>query len=145
VHRTAFLLSLFLALAANAEEKLVGIRASDAWALALPPVSQTGAAYLTLVNDGAETQRLVSASGEIADRVEIHNHVMDGGVMKMRPVEHVEVEPGSKITFEPGGLHVMLIGLREPLVAGESFVIDLQFDDGGSLKTEVSIRQLNSQ
>ena len=109
------------------------------WARALPPVAPNGAAYLRIENAGNAADRIVSASSPIAGRVELHAHETDGGVMKMRHVHSVEVPAQGAVSFEPGGLHVMLIGLKEPLVAGGSFPLTLGFQNAGELEVTVEI------
>ena len=109
------------------------------WARELPAVAPNGAAYFQVENGGNEASRLVSASSPIADRAELHTHEMDGGVMKMRHVRSVEVPAQSMVSFEPGGLHVMLVGLREPLVGGGSFPLSLEFAQAGTIDVTVEI------
>ena len=109
------------------------------WSRALPPVAPNGAAYFRVENGAGEVARIVSASSPIADRVEFHTHEMDGGVMKMRRVQAVEVPAGGAVAFEPGGLHVMLIGLTKVLAAGESYPLTLEFHEVGSMEVTVHI------
>ena len=109
------------------------------WSRELPPVAPNGAAYLRIENGGEKAARIVSARSPIADRVEFHAHEMDAGVMKMRHVHMVEVPAQGAVSFEPGGLHVMLIGLKEPLVAGKSFSLTLGFQEAGEIEVMVQI------
>ena len=109
------------------------------WSRALPAVAPNGAAYFRIENHGREADRIVSAASAIADRVELHTHEMDGGVMKMRHVHSVEVPAHGAVPFKPGGLHVMLIGLRQPLVADESFPLTLVFEKAGSVEVTVEV------
>ena len=109
------------------------------WSRELPPVAPNGAAYLRIENGGEKAARIVSARSPIADRVEIHAHEIDAGVMKMRRVHTVEVPARGAVSFEPGGLHVMLIGLKEPLVAGKSFSLTLGFQEAGEIEVMVQI------
>ena len=110
------------------------------WSRELPPVAPNGAAYFRVDNGGSASAHIVSAHSPIADRVEIHTHGMEGGVMKMRHVESVEVPARGGVAFEPGGLHVMLIGLKQPLVAGERFPLAIEFRDSGRVEVEVEVR-----
>jgi copper(I)-binding protein len=109
------------------------------WARATIGNVQNGAAYMTITTDGQETDRLVGVEGDVADRVELHSHTMEEGVMKMRPVEAVEIAPGRPTVLQPGGLHVMLIGLRAPLVEGEYFPLTLVFERAGAIEVEVEV------
>ena len=112
----------------------------DPWSRELPPVAPNGAAYFRVDNGGSASAHIVSVHSPIADRVEIHTHDMEGGVMKMRHVESVEVPARGGVAFEPGGLHVMLIGLKQPLVAGERFPLAIEFRDSGRVEVEVEVR-----
>lgn len=76
------------------------------------------AAYLRIENKGSEPDRLVEASSERIDAVETHNHVMSNGVASMRPVDGIDVAPGETVILEPGGLHLMLMGMQEKLIEG---------------------------
>lgn len=112
---------------------------SQAWSRAMPPSAPTGAVYFVLENRGEQPQRLVGAQTSRAEKTELHTHVHQGDMMKMQQIEAVDVPAGGKVEFKPGGNHVMLFGLKQPLVAGESFPVTLQFENGGEITTEVSI------
>src|SRR5690606_35945517 len=102
------------------------------WTRATPGAATVGAGFLTLVNRGGEDDRLTGARTPIAERVEIHTHRVEDGVMRMRPVEGgVALPAGGTVTFEPGGLHLMMIGLDRKLVAGESVPLTLDFAEAG--------------
>jgi len=109
------------------------------WSRPLPAVSTNGAAYMTLMNKGSAPDKLLSASTPAAKKAEIHTHIMEGGMMKMRQVEAVEILPGEAAVFEPGGLHVMMMGLTEPLVEGKSFPLTLEFERAGTVEVKVMI------
>jgi len=110
------------------------------WSFELPPVSPNGAAYFRIENRGQASDRLVSAHSPVADRAEFHTHEMDGGVMKMHRVDSVEVPAQGEVAFKPGGLHVMLLGLKKPLVAGERFPLALGFEEAGTIEVSVEIK-----
>lgn len=115
------------------------IRIIKPWSRPLPAVSTNGAAYMTLMNKGDAPDRLASISTPAAMKAELHDHTMEGGVMKMRRIEAVEIVPGESSVLQPGGLHIMLIGLEEPLVDGGSFPLTLEFERAGSVEVEVMI------
>lgn len=117
-----------------------GISIAGPWSFELPPVAPNGAAYFRIENRGQASDRLVSAHSPVADRAEIHAHEMDGGMMTMRQVHAVEVPARGEVAFEPGGLHVMLLGLKKPLVAGERFPLALGFEKAGTIEVPVEIR-----
>ncbi len=138
---------LLVAGPARADDVTAGIakpaelEVKNAWSRALPPVASTGAVYLTLVNRGAFPRRLLSASSPVAERVEIHSHAMSSdGMVKMRKVEAVEVSARAPVIFKPHGLHVMLIGLKQPLVADKRFSLTLRFERGEVLETQFEVR-----
>jgi copper(I)-binding protein len=89
---------------------------------------------------GAQPDRLVAATSPVAGKVELHNHIMVGNVAQMRPVDAIEVVPGSPTVLQPGGLHVMLLDLRGPLQAGQSFPVTLRFERAGEVQIQVEIR-----
>jgi copper(I)-binding protein len=114
-----------------------------AWARAVAGTDTArvhSAVYFTLDNPGDTPLRLVAAETDVAERTELHETTMEGGVMRMRPVEGVDVPPGGSVTLEPGGLHVMLLGVRRDLAAGDTFALTLRFADGGERTLEVTVR-----
>ncbi|MFQ5995654.1 MAG: copper chaperone PCu(A)C [Acidiferrobacterales bacterium] len=117
------------------------IQVAHPWSRALPEVARNGAAYMVLSNNGASSDRLLSAASPIAKRAELHTHTMKGGVMKMRPIDAIEVAPGTPSVLAPGGLHIMLVGLKEPLVAGKEFPLELHFERAGRLTVRVTVQE----
>jgi copper(I)-binding protein len=109
------------------------------WARASAGMAKTGAAYLTIVSHGEAADRLIAAASPVARKAEIHGHSMEGGVMRMRPVAAVEIAPGQATVLEPGGLHVMLIGLHSPLAPGQRFPLTLSFESAGDIEVEVAV------
>src|SRR6516165_245902 len=102
------------------------------WARATPPGAKTGAAYMTLVNNGTAADRLLSATTPLADKVEFHKETEERGVSRMREVPSVEVQPGAKVTFKPAETHMMMIGLKQPLKEAQTLPLTLQFESAGS-------------
>ena len=103
------------------------------------PANVTGAGFMRLRNSGAEADRLVAARAEIARAVELHNHIRDGEVMRMRPVPFIELPPGAEVVLAPGGYHMMLIGLKRPLVRGERVPVTLVFARAGEVAVELAV------
>lgn len=102
----------------------------------------TAAVFFTIDNDSDEDDRLVGVQTDIADVAEMHfSEIDDAGVMRMNPVDGVEIPAGESVEFESGGYHVMLIGLHEDLVPGKPFEITLEFAEHGDIDVEVDIRQ----
>lgn len=116
------------------------LRVTDPWARATPPGATTGAAYLQLTNTGEQTERLVGARTPLAERVELHTHVMEGGMMRMHQVAAIDLPPGERVRLEPGGLHLMLIGLRQALVVGEQLPLTLLLASGGEREQTFVVR-----
>ncbi len=111
----------------------------DAWAAATPPGARTAAVYLTIANAGP-ADALKSATATVADEVEFHAHEHSDGMMRMRRLDQVDIAAQAETTFEPGGLHVMLIGLNVPLVVGQSLELELEFSDAGTVTIVVPVR-----
>ncbi|MFT5174867.1 MAG: copper(I)-binding protein [Gammaproteobacteria bacterium] len=129
----AALLALLGAISADAGLPSDHVQVHQSWARALPKVAPNGAAYLTVKNVGSSDVRIVGAFSPMAKRAELHIHSMENGFAKMRRADEGVVVPAHGIVkFAPGGLHLMLMELQEPLTAGNTFPVTLRFDDGGS-------------
>jgi len=136
----AVVLLLGPALAQDAHQTSIHI--GDPWARATAEGAPVGAAYFILTNSGTASDRLVAVSSPVAERVELHTHLMEDGIMKMRPVEAIEVAPGTPTVLQPGGLHIMLIGLGSALKAGGQFPLTLTFENAGAMAIEVPVRDV---
>jgi copper(I)-binding protein len=110
------------------------------WARATPDRAENGAAYLTIVSP--TTDRLTAASSPVAKKVELHTMLMEGGVMKMRPLAAVDIPAGQAVTLSPGGTYIMLLDLTRPLREGQSFPLTLSFDHAGPRQVTVAIENL---
>ncbi len=115
--------------------------AEDATPMASPMAGvATGAVFMTISNGGAEADALVAASTDVSEVVEIHEVVDSGGVMQMKPLlDGLEIPAGETVLLEPGGYHIMLIGLTDDLVAGSSFSLEVEFTNAGTLTLEVLV------
>lgn len=111
-----------------------------AWSRELPPTAPVGAAFFTIHNHSDQADRLLSAESLIADVTELHAHIHEGDVMRMVKIDTMDVPAHGKLTLEPGGYHIMLIGLKKPLVAGETFTLTLQFEHAGQVDITVNIK-----
>ena len=110
-----------------------------AWARASIGTSRPAAAYFTVINNGDEADRLAGISSPVAAMAEVHAVTEENGVMRMHPAGPVEVTPNSRLVLEPGGLHVMLMQLREPLVKDGSVTLELQFERAGTMTVEAPV------
>lgn len=109
---------------------------------ATPPHAQNSAAFMVINNDSDTTINLIAASSEIAARVELHSHIMEDGLMKMRQVEKIEVLAGKQATLQPGGYHVMFMGLKQDLEVGKLVKLTLHFDNDTTLDLELPIKKI---
>ena len=121
------------------KHKLGPLMVKAPWARASAGPARAGAAYLGIANAGTEDDRLIGVSAPVAERVELHTHIMSDGVMRMRRVDAVPVPGGKSIELKPGGRHVMLIGLRGPLKEGGTFPLTLIFDKAGTITVTVAV------
>lgn len=117
------------------------VTVEHAWARATPPGAANGAAFMVLVNQGPRDTALVRAKSDAARAVELHTHRVEDGVARMRPVPDIPVAAGGRTELRPGGLHIMLIGLKAPLVDGAQLPMTLDFADGSELRVVLPIRR----
>lgn len=116
------------------------IAVSDAYIRQAPPGAMATGAFMVIRNAGPSEVRVVKASNPAARLTELHTHLNEGGVMKMRPVKDIPVPAGGEAVLKPGGLHVMLIEMKSPLKEGDTVPITLGLDDGSSKEISVPVR-----
>jgi periplasmic copper chaperone A len=122
------------------------ITVSSAWSRATPGGADVGAGYFTVTNSGREPDRLLSASSDAAESIEIHEMSTRDGIMIMRQIEDgLPIAPGQAVAFTPGGYHLMLTGLRTPLVEGTSVTVILQFARAGRMAVRVDVLGVGAQ
>jgi copper(I)-binding protein len=137
----AALILTFAAIAAISQmAKASGIRVDGAYARASLGAGGAGAIYLTLRNEGSDPDRLRSASADVAGRAELHRHEMRHQVMSMRKVACLVVPAGGTVELAPGGMHVMLLDMRSPLVEGSQLLLRLVFDRAGEISVQVPVK-----
>ncbi len=113
---------------------------TEPWTRATPKGASTAAGYMTVTNNGTASDRLSCVSSDAAARCQIHTMSMEGGVMKMRPVEDgLEILPGQSVTLRPGGLHVMFVDLKHPLEPGKMVAATFKFEKAGMVEVEYPI------
>ena len=137
MRRFAAVAALMLA-SCNAAGPAPEISIQDPWARATAAGQSGTAAYFTISNAGG-TDRLLSVSTPAAD-ASLHSTTMSDGVMRMRPVDGVEVPANGSVEFKPGGMHVMLMGLKQPLESGTTLPLDLKFEKAGDRRVEATVR-----
>lgn len=141
----AFIAPLLLALLVAGGALAHGFKAGSIsighpFAHATPPGATRGAAYLKLTNAGRTEDALLSATGDIAEKIEIHLTTLEDGIVKMRPVpDGVAIPAGGTVKLEQGGYHLMLIGLKQPLQEGQRVPIELTFRQAGKARIELAI------
>jgi copper(I)-binding protein len=119
-----------------------GITVENQWSRTSPGMTSAGAAYMDIT--ASETDRLIGASvdSSIAAMVELHETTMnDEGAMMMQPVTSIDLPAGQTVKLEPGGLHIMLMQLTEPLETGQVYTLTLQFAETGDQEIEVEVRE----
>jgi copper(I)-binding protein len=119
------------------------VTARDAWARASAGKQANGAAYLTLTG-GAETDALVAVSTPVAATAELHESSTEGGVMRMRAVPSLRIPAGQTVSLAPGGYHIMLFDLKQPLKAGDTFPVTLTFERAAPVTLNVQVRGLGA-
>lgn len=130
----ALALALLCAAPSWAEEL---VRIDAPWARATILASRPGAAYLTLTS--ADGDRLVSVETPVADQVMLHTTDDADGISRMSHLESLQLPPGEAVTLAPGGMHLMLMGLHQKLVEGESFPMMLRFEVAGERNVDVPV------
>ena len=134
--------ALFLALALSACRPApppFQIDVTDAVARPTRPGAPHSAAYFALANAGSAPARLVGATAEGVRVVELHRTVAAGGVARMERVEGVDLAPGEAVSFAPGGLHLMLVGVDGPLADGDTLALALAFASGDTVHVAVPV------
>ena len=121
------------------DAKLGKLSIVEPWARATIGQGKNGVAYLTVVNHGETADRLLAVTTPVARKAGLHTHLMEGGMMKMRPLEAIEVKGRASAILKPGSLHIMLMGLKAPLKEGATFPMTLTFERAGSVEVEVHI------
>jgi len=117
-----------------------GLQIVSPWARATPKGSTVSAGYLTITNKGTEPDRLIGGSVAPASRFEVHTTVTENGVARMRQVASLEIKPGETVELKPGGMHVMLMGLKQPLTNGQTLKGTLVFEKAGTVAIEFAVQ-----
>lgn len=119
------------------------VAVSGAWSRATPGGATTGAAYATLNSPGGDT--LTGVSTPVAKSASVHEMTMDGNVMRMRPVPGgLALPPGQAVTLEPGGYHIMLEGLKQPLRQGQTVPLHLTFQHAPPLDVAAAVEGIGA-
>lgn len=122
-----------------------GVTVAHPWARATPGGVKNGVAFMEIRTAAGVEDKLVAAASPVAERVEIHTHINEDGVMKMRKVDSVAVKAGSKVTLRPGADHVMLMGLKAPLKEGDLFKMTVTFEKAGPMELEAIVEAVGAK
>jgi len=120
------------------------IRLDTPWLRETPPASKVGAGYAVIVNGARAEDRLLGGATPAAERVEVHSMSMEGGIMRMRPVQGgLAVPGGGRVALKPGSYHLMLIGLKRPLRRGETVPLTLRFLRAGAVTMRFRVEAID--
>lgn len=139
--RFTWIVGLFTLIFANFAHA-ADVDIDNVWLRETIPGSQNGAAYFTITNQRTETLRLVGAMTDAARAVEVHEHVMRDGMMRMRRVLALEIAPTATVELKPGSYHLMLFGLKKPLAVGDQVDFTLNFDNGDTMVIRGDVRPI---
>lgn len=146
VPRSAAVIAIALSLtgagsnAVHAQAATITVR--DAWVREPAASRKVTAAFFVIENTGTTKRAVVSATCDAAETVELHEMVRDAGMMKMAPVTSIDIPANSKTELKPGGLHIMMFGLKSQPVAGDTLRLTLKFDDGSTTVVAAEVRKM---
>ncbi|NIX75499.1 DUF1775 domain-containing protein [Microvirga terricola] len=131
---------------APASVKAGSLTIEQPWSRATPAGAKVGGGYLRITNTGKESDRLIGGSFPLGSKVEVHEMSMQDNVMRMKQVEGgLEIKPGESVELKPGGFHLMLMDLKEPLKEGQTFKGTLVFERAGTVNVEYTVRGMSGQ
>jgi periplasmic copper chaperone A len=141
------LLSIPLAVAQEERAYRAGSLVIEApWSRATPGGAKIGSGYMRIVNSGPEPDRLIGGTASVAARIEVHESSMSDGIARMRPVDGgLLIKPGETVDLKPGGLHAMLVDLKQPLKEGDTIKGTLVFEKAGTVAIEYRVGGIGAQ
>jgi periplasmic copper chaperone A len=140
----ALMISLGVCMPAQAASPTAGsITVEHIWARATPKGASNAAVYLTLVNNGSVTDRLIGASSPISSDIQFHEERDENGVSKMRALQAINLPPGASVVLKPSGLHLML-RIRQQLMEGQTFPLTLTFEKADSIEATVRVGRVGA-
>lgn len=133
------------AVLAQAQEAKVGnIKIEGAYTRSTVPGQKAAGGFMKIIDQGAADQ-LISASSPVADEVQLHMMSMEDNVMKMRQVKAIDIPANGSVELKPGGLHIMFMGIKEPLAAGGSVPVKLKFAKAGEVEIKLPVNAMTNQ
>jgi copper(I)-binding protein len=140
-----FVATLCVAPACAQEIKAGDLVITQAWTRATPNGAKIGGGYLTIENKGSAPDRLIGGSTDAAAKLEVHEMAMADGVMKMRPLDSgLTIDPGKTVKLAPGGYHLMMFDLKNPLKQGDAVPVTLKFEKAGEVKVSLSVQGIGA-
>lgn len=128
----------------SSQLQAAAVEVVDPYVRAVPTGHPNSAAFMTLKNSSGQDRALVDAKSSISKVVELHTHRKEGGMMRMRRVEKIDIKAGAETVLKPGGLHVMFIGLNQQLKPGDTVELELIFDDSSQVKLTVPVKNVTA-
>jgi copper(I)-binding protein len=135
--------ALFL-LALLATPALAQIEVENAWTRATPPGAKTAAGYITIRNKSSSPDHLIRAASPLAARVEMHVHLHDGDVMRMRQVKGYDIPANGSLELKPGGGHLMFVDIKRAFKEGEKVPVTLRFERAGERKLVFKVGRIDA-
>ncbi len=143
--RTLCFALAWLPVAASAHQyQLKSLSIDHPFARATPPGAKSGGAFFVVENASLVPDKLIGVASPAAASAEMHQMAMDGGVMKMRAVSMLEIPPGGRLELKPGGYHLMLLDLKQPMRIGDKVPLTLTFQNAGSIVVSVEVEAMGS-
>lgn len=140
----ASLVMVGAALAQAQEAKVGNIKIEGAYTRSTVPGQKAAGGFMKIIDQGAADQ-LISASSPVADEVQLHMMSMEDNVMKMRQVKAIDIPANGSVELKPGGLHIMFMGIKEPLAAGGSVPVKLKFAKAGEVEIKLPVNAMTNQ
>lgn len=138
----ALAIGVLTATAAEADPSSISVE--HAWSRATPKGAVTGVGYVTITNNGTGEDRLLGASSPVAETIQFHAGSTESGVMKMTQLPALDLAPGQTVTLKPGGIHMMMMGLTQPLREGQTFPLTLTFEKAGAVEVTAHIGKVGA-
>jgi periplasmic copper chaperone A len=138
-------LALYAATATAQTRDKGEIEVTQAWMRATPPGAKVAAGYMTVRNKSAQPDRLVAATSLSAGAVQTHVHIKDGEILRMREVKGYDIPAKGALELRPGGAHLMLVDLKQPLKEGDKVPVTLRFERAGEVKVDFRVEALTAQ
>lgn len=142
---TAFVLAAMVgnpAFAAGSAADNVSV--NDPYVRLMPPGQKVTGAFAVFKNSDDKDHKVVKADNPLSKATELHTHVNEDGMMKMRPVKEIDIRAGGETTLKPGSLHIMLLDLKQPLKEGDIVPLTVTFEDGSSKKFDAPVRKIQT-